>query len=270
METAHTPPDDQPTETTALSFTVHGNWGHFRRVDKTTVKQTYRVIPRPTVAGLIAALLGWDRDSYYSHFDPETTRIAIAPESMVPADHRVADTDLSTQAIPFNETTVEKSDVDTAGAGLIHPRVSVKGRQQRHREYVRDPAYRIFVTSSDQDLYNPLKSALEENSVTYSPSLGKAECLAQLTYHGETAVHDATGETVVNSTLRVSDVDPAASDTTVDTSCEMERTPYHMEAHGNGRRTTGFIQYAFSTTAPVACSTDTPLATVNGLTVQFQ
>ncbi len=41
-----------------LSFTVEGPWAHFRRIDATTEKLTYRVIPRTTVAGLIAAVLG--------------------------------------------------------------------------------------------------------------------------------------------------------------------------------------------------------------------
>ena len=40
-----------------LTFTVTGPWGHFRRIDTTTEKLTYRVIPRTTVAGLIAAIL---------------------------------------------------------------------------------------------------------------------------------------------------------------------------------------------------------------------
>ena len=46
-----------------LSFTVSGPWGHFRRVEGNIVKQTYQVIPRTTVAGLVAAMLGIDRKS---------------------------------------------------------------------------------------------------------------------------------------------------------------------------------------------------------------
>ena len=46
-----------------LSFTVEGPWAHFRRIDATTEKLTYRVMPRTTVAGLLAAVLGEPRDS---------------------------------------------------------------------------------------------------------------------------------------------------------------------------------------------------------------
>lgn len=48
-----------------LSFTVRGPWGHFRRVEGNIVKQTYRIIPRTTVAGLIAGMLGIERDGYW-------------------------------------------------------------------------------------------------------------------------------------------------------------------------------------------------------------
>jgi CRISPR-associated Cas5-like protein len=40
-----------------LSFTVRGPWGHFRRIEGNIVKQTYRIIPRTTVAGLWPPLL---------------------------------------------------------------------------------------------------------------------------------------------------------------------------------------------------------------------
>jgi len=44
-----------------LSFTIRGPWGHFRRIEGNIVKQTYRIIPRTTVAGLLAAVVGIER-----------------------------------------------------------------------------------------------------------------------------------------------------------------------------------------------------------------
>ena len=53
-----------------LSLTVRGPWGHFRRIEGNVVKQTYRIIPRTTVAGLLAAVLGIEKmdDIVAMHF----------------------------------------------------------------------------------------------------------------------------------------------------------------------------------------------------------
>jgi len=62
-----------------LSATVRGPWGHFRRVEGNVVKQTYRIPPRTTVAGLFAAVLGIGRDDYYGLFGPGRSAVAVEP-----------------------------------------------------------------------------------------------------------------------------------------------------------------------------------------------
>jgi CRISPR-associated protein Cas5h len=61
----------------AVSFTVRGEWAHFRRVEANRTKMTYRLPPRTTVAGMVAAISGYDRDSYYDLFGSEESAIAI-------------------------------------------------------------------------------------------------------------------------------------------------------------------------------------------------
>jgi len=53
--------------------------GHFKRVGRSVTKQTYRIPPRTTVAGMLAAIVGSDRDSYYDVFGADTSAIAITP-----------------------------------------------------------------------------------------------------------------------------------------------------------------------------------------------
>mgnify|MGYP002763338476 FL=1 len=67
-----------------LTLTIRSAWGHFRKVGRTATKQTYRVIPRTTVAGLLAAIVGAPRDSYYDVFGAETSAVAITPLSDLP------------------------------------------------------------------------------------------------------------------------------------------------------------------------------------------
>ncbi len=62
-----------------LSFYLKGKMAHFRRYYSNSSALTYSLPPRTTVAGIIAGLLGWERDSYYDSFSLPKCRIAVAP-----------------------------------------------------------------------------------------------------------------------------------------------------------------------------------------------
>src|SRR6056297_1529391 len=119
-----------------LSFTIAGPWAHFRRIDTTTEKLSYRVIPRTTVAGLVAAILGEPRDSYYETFAPDASAIAISPQC-----------ELETQSIPQLTLPTTEGDIKTAdgvsGKTVFDPEVIARERKRRTFEYVVDAAYRI-------------------------------------------------------------------------------------------------------------------------------
>lgn len=267
MPQSHSPRSNQPIGETALSYTVSAEWGHFRRIDTTTTRQTYRVIPRTTVEGLIAAVMGWDRNSYYHHFTPDEAAIAIVPETM---RAETGEPGLQTRPIGKNELTVGTSDfedVDVAtGDGplageIIDPEQSLANRQQRVTEYLRRPAYRIFLTFTDTALQQTVHDQLAAGKAVYSPSLGKSECLARIDYHGKSPITTAT-EPTVHSTLRVEDTAP-------DGTCRTERTPYHMVADRGSRYTSGFVSYSFRHDGPLKCTRTDAVAQCDGLTVQF-
>lgn len=268
MTEKHTPRKEQPTGETALSYTVSAEWGHFRRIDTTTTRQTYCVIPRTTVEGLTAAIMGWDRDSYYHHFTPDQAAVAIVPETMT---RQTGEAGLQTTPIAKNEITVEESDftdvaVNTGSSesldgSVITPEQSLENRQQRVTEYIRKPAYRIFLTFSDTELQETIHEQFSTGKAVYSPSLGKSECLAQIDYHGEFAVKEPTGRKV-NSTLRVENTDPTGGGRT-------ERTPYQMVADGGHRYTSGFVSYSFTQDGPIRCLDSGAIAECDGLIIQF-
>jgi len=218
----------------SLSFTVTGPWAHFRRIDTTTEKLTYRVIPRTTVAGLIAAILGKPRDSYYDTFSPKNSAIAITPQST-----------LQTMPIPQLTLPTEEGDIQTAdgvsGKTVIDTETIATERKRRTFEYVIDPAYRIDVVIDDDSVFDPLSEMLHEGRSTYTPYLGKSECLA--TIHNVTIETVETGpeNTAVDSIVPEDYVVPTAGKP-----IRMERTPAYMTAMDSGRRTTGFVSYAYA------------------------
>lgn len=254
-----------PVGRQCLSFTVSGQWAHFRRIDTTTDKQTYSVIPRTTVAGLIGAILGKPRDSYYHLFAPDTSAIAIEPLEPV-----------RTMQLPMLTLPTEEGDIKQAehvsGKVVIDPTVIEEERKRRTFEYLLDPAYRIDVILKDAETYESLKTALETGTSVYTPALGKTECLATVECGGpdsETAtaefdVHQAADVDAIDSIVPESKLTPRPN-----TSYAMERTPAYMEQDGAHRRTTGFLSYGFSTAAEPLPVQNVSATTVDGRTVCF-
>lgn len=249
-----------------VSFTVSGDWAHFRRIDTTNDKQTYRVIPRTTVSGLLAAILGEPRDSYYETFGPDTSAIAIVPK-----------TPLRTMQVPMLTLPTAEGNIQTAegvsGKTIIPPEVLEQERKRRSFEYVCNPAYRIHVVLEDEawmdrlvdrlDAEGPNDGSPDVRSV-YTPSLGKTECLAKITESAVGEVEPAESVSAVDSTLPERNVTPMA-----DVSYAMERTPAYMTADDNGRKTTEFVSYAYPTDGGVIETTSVEAHPVNGDVVCF-
>lgn len=66
-----------------LSFRLQGKMAHFRRYYSNSSALSYSVPPRTTVAGMVAGLLGYPRDSYYDIFSLDHCRIALMNGSPV-------------------------------------------------------------------------------------------------------------------------------------------------------------------------------------------
>ena len=218
-----------------LSFTVSGPWGHFRRVEGNIVKQTYRVIPRTTVAGLVAAMLGIGRDEYYDLFAPNASAVAIEPVKPI-----------RTMNMPMNTLSTAKESMKTLnsrGSLSISFPDSTENRQQHNYEVLVEPSYRIDLWLGDNETYARLKEMLEEGRSHYVPSLGLSEYLAEVEFHGEFEVNEGTSDEVasVSSTVPSDSIIPDAG-----TEFRMEKPPAYMEADSGGRRTTAFVSYSYS------------------------
>lgn len=64
-----------------LNFRIRGKMAHFRRYYSNSSALSYSVPPRTTLIGLIAGLLGYERDSYYELFDPEQCHVSVGIRS---------------------------------------------------------------------------------------------------------------------------------------------------------------------------------------------
>jgi CRISPR-associated protein Cas5, Hmari subtype len=241
-----------------LSFTVRGPFAHFRRIDATTEKLTYRVIPRTTVAGLLAAILGKPRDSYYETFSRDASAIAIAPTCP-----------LETQSIPMLTLPTTEGDIKSAegvsGKTVIDPKMIAAERKRRTFEYIVDAAYRIDLILDDIDFFERLTKYLETGRAVYTPSLGKSECLASIDDVERHTVESGGDSAAITSTVPEEYAVPEPG-----TPLQMERSPAFMQADDGGRKTTGFASYVYAPGDTQLTASGAPVATVGDRTVCFR
>lgn len=249
---------DQPE--CCLSFTVRGPWAHFRRVEGNVVKQTYRIIPRTTVAGLLAAVLGIERDGYYDLFGPNTSAIAIEPVH-----------ELRTLNMPMNTLSTADGDLQSLNSrGTISVKLPnpTKLRQQHNYEVLVDPAYRIDVALDDDERYHELREMLGTGKSQYVPSLGLSEHLAEIEYHGEFEIENGSDEEEVIVDSAVPDaVDDVVLDPT--TRCQVEESPSFMTTDAGGRTTTEFTSYTYNPDAEPLRVRNVGTVRVDGRSVVF-
>lgn len=198
---------------------VAGEHAHFRKPHTTSPAMTFGLPPRTTIAGMVAAVLGLPRDSYYDSFGRDNSRIAVSVESPV---RRLS--------MAVNLLNTEGSDSKTMGA---KPGKHVRGhRQQNVFEYICEPEYRLYVSLDDDELMDSLESKLSAGKSTYALSLGLSEHLAWYDYVGRFPIESDEGEVSVRSALPGENLSIIPDSRTEYAS---ERVPAFMRADENGR-----------------------------------
>lgn len=247
-----------------LSFSISGPWGHFRRIDGNTVKTTYRIIPRTTVAGIIAAMMGLDRDSYYDLFEAESSAIAIQPTSVV-----------RTMNLPVNNLTTSKEGlkgVNSRGKVSVYYPDPTADRQRTNYEVLVEPEYRIDISLDDTETYQTLKTTLRNGESHYTPSLGLSEYLADVNYLGEHDIDPIESAEPIDVDTAVPDPNGVVPDS--DVTYATERSPGFMTRTNesgsfSGRRTTDYITYTYAPNGGTLEVSGIEAATVDGRTVVF-
>ena len=205
---------------TCIVLDVSGDFAHFRKPHTTSPAQTFGIPPRTTIAGMIAGMLGLERDSYYDSFSRENSRIAVSLEHPI---RRLS--------LGINILTTEGKSTKTGGA---QPGKHITGpRQQNVFEVLCEPAYRLYVSLDDETLMNRMEATFADGKCTYTLTLGLSEHLARFEYRGRYDIEFSSGEAAVRSVIPGESIglvpDPEARYVT-------ERSPAFMRAHEPGGR----------------------------------
>lgn len=226
-----------------LSVLVRADWGHFRRIDRTVTKQSYRIIPRTTVAGLLAAIVGAPRDSYYQTFGLDVSSIAITPAGGIQTQT------MSTLGVwtNFGERTRSAGASGRSNSATVKWPPTTTDRQRHPYEFLVDPVYRLDIAVEDLDFYRTLAAHLATGKAHYTPSMGLSECLAAVTFLGENDVQQDPESD--DGRLSVASICPGSVDQTVPrsgVSYHVERTPKSMQRRSGGRTTKSFADYVYT------------------------
>lgn len=148
-----------------LIFDIFGDLGHFKKFYTTSSPLTFAFPPPPTVRGMLGAIVGCDKSEYLEVFSSDKCKIAI----------RIL--------APVKKVRMGLNHINTKGNHWIPMKKGThEARTQIRTEFVKDAAYRFYVTHSDDDIFTNLTRNLKGHKTVFTLSLGLSELLAGFRY----------------------------------------------------------------------------------------
>ncbi|RLG41366.1 MAG: type I-B CRISPR-associated protein Cas5 [Thermoproteota archaeon] len=157
-----------------LTFDVSGYMAHFRKHFSTTSSLSYMFPPRTTICGMIAGIMGYDRDAYYDDFASEKCGIAL--RLMKPVRRLL-------QTVNFLMTDEEA--ISFFKSRFRWKETPAQIRQElilSDEKNLSEIRYRVFLSHENEEIIEELEERLRERRFHYPPSLGTANNLATVNY----------------------------------------------------------------------------------------
>jgi len=152
-------------------FDIWGTFAHFRKFWTTSSSLSYPFPPPPTVKGILGAILGYRKEEYIKRTEPFKVGVRILnPVKRL----KVALNFLHTKNLSI--TNFKSFSQNLRKKGLLHTQTVV--------EILKNPKYRIYVSSEDLGRLNELEETLKREENIYTLSLGWANFLAKYSYVG--------------------------------------------------------------------------------------
>lgn len=175
-----------------LIFDIWAPFGHFRVPYTTTSPLTYPIPTKTAVAGMISAIIGIDKNEYLKYFDSESFKIGIRIIESIKMTH-------------INENFINVKEVSF----FARWKEGKNPRTQINVEFLKDCKYRLYIYHNNEELYQKLKTNLENHQSVYSVCMGLSECLANFNYVCESELQQKRSnseEIKVNSVVPLSKI----------------------------------------------------------------
>lgn len=168
-------------EGSILVCDLEGAFGHFRKFYTNSSSLTYAFPPPTSVAGLLAGILGIERDEYYGIFSSNKFRCAV--EICFPVRKLI-------QTVNYI-LTVSSSDVNKAKGSTQVPFELVVSKAAYKNIYSK-LRYRLYFTHQDKSLLEEIRERVKKQLYSYPPYLGVTECTGKFTYVAELLPEEIT------------------------------------------------------------------------------
>lgn len=142
-----------------IVFDIWSDLACFRRGYTTTSILSYPFPSRTTISGIIAGILGLERNSYHELFQKNNSKIGLKILN------------------PIKRTRLNLNYIETRS----DPRSS---RTQIPVEYIKNAKYRIYVHLDNTNQMNELFYLIKNHKTKYSVYMGVTECLANYSIVG--------------------------------------------------------------------------------------
>lgn len=166
-----------------LIFDLVGPMAHFRKFDTNSSSLTYLFPPRPTVAGLIAGILGMERDTYYNTFHPDQCHIGL---SVITPPRKLM------QTVNYMYVTSRSHLNNSQGHTQIPIEFLLPEVNNRHDPFSEQERlrYRVYFQHSAEMIHQEVKERVMRSEYVYPPYLGLTEMLGHIEWIAEVADHD--------------------------------------------------------------------------------
>ena len=203
-----------------LTFEVWAPYAHFRRPYTTRSPATFSIPTRPSILGLLGAILGLDKKTYPEKLKDLKVGVKVNCK------------------IRKIRTTINL--VDTKGNRMIE-------RTQMLYEFLSDPRYTIAIYTEDANLLSELFSRIKERRFYYTPYLGTAQHIAKVYKPNilETIKVDKTRTYYAAPVDAIVGVDKGKT-------YIIERQAYHIDAN---RKPTRYIDIGIPVNDPIMVQT---------------
>ena len=173
-----------------LVFDIAGRCAHFRKYYTNSSSLTYSVPPRTTICGLIAGILGIERDAYYDQFTPGKADIGV--QILKPARKVM-------QMVNYMKILGPKDFIQPKNHTQI-PFEILTGDE--------GVAYRIYFSSNQAEIMDRMTEYVREGRSWYPPYLGAAPFQCSISYVCDAEADYATraGQIRVSSLVRVESI----------------------------------------------------------------
>lgn len=151
-----------------LSFDIVGKFAHFRKYYTTNTALSFTIPPRTTIMGIVGAILGKQRDSYYEEFASDKLRIGIQVKSRIKKSiHRVNYLKIGGK----NDFRGKQSHIQT-------PVELISGEKIANGEV----RYRVYISYYEgyNKIFDELKEALINSCIHFNLTLGTANHTASI------------------------------------------------------------------------------------------